>query len=226
MRRGGPGGPRRGLHGRADGPSGRLRERGRLARHGADARPGGGDRPLRPRDRPRLRRRPGRPARRFDRRRGAVPADRVAGRGGDRRRDHARPRRPAARGQGPGRSHPRHARSLAGGHPHRPADHGVPHRLLRHRLRRPDGRRASATPWRRWCRCCARSATRSMRDGYLQALARRTGVEERVLLEAMHAPAGGRSRTDGRSAGPNTVRAASPPTRSCRLRTRSTRRRS
>ena len=44
--------------------------------HGAHARPGGAHRPLRPRDRPGLRRRPGRPARRLDRRGGAVPADR------------------------------------------------------------------------------------------------------------------------------------------------------
>ncbi len=44
-----------------------------------------------------------------------------------------------------------------------------------------------------------------VRDGYLQTLARRTGVEERVLLEALHAPdsagasggAGGRGRNDG-----------------------------
>ncbi len=43
-----------------------------------------------------------------------------------------------------------------------------------------------------------------VRDSYLQALARRTGVEERVLLEAMRAPAPAGSGADGRSgrAGP------------------------
>ncbi len=38
-----------------------------------------------------------------------------------------------------------------------------------------------------------------VRDSYLQALARRTGVEERVLLEAMRAPVPAGSGTDGRS---------------------------
>ena len=58
-----PGGHRRGLHRRADGPPGRLRQRRRLARHRADARPGRAPDPLREADRARLRRRR-RPARR------------------------------------------------------------------------------------------------------------------------------------------------------------------
>ena len=54
-----------------------------------------------------------------------------------------------------------------------------------------------------------------VRDGYLQTLARRTGVEERVLLEALRAPEpvarpGGRARRPRRA--PALVRAASPRT--------------
>ena len=55
-----PGRHRRGLHRRADGPPGRLRQRRRQPRDGAHARPGRAADPLRGPDRPRLRRRRGR----------------------------------------------------------------------------------------------------------------------------------------------------------------------
>ncbi len=65
-------------------------------------------------------------------------------------------------------------------------------------VRRPEGRRhavAALVPLLREIRDPV------VRDGYMQTLARRTGVEERVLLEALHAPesaAGGRGgRNDG-----------------------------
>jgi DNA primase len=68
-------------------------------------------------------------------------------------------------------------------------------------VRRPEGKRhavAALVPLLREIRDPV------VRDGYLQTLARRTGVEERVLLEALHAPdsvagggAGGRGRNDG-----------------------------
>ena len=54
-----PGRHRRGLHGRADGPPGRLRQRRRQPRHGADAGPGRAPDPLRDADRAGLRRRRG-----------------------------------------------------------------------------------------------------------------------------------------------------------------------
>jgi DNA primase len=66
-------------------------------------------------------------------------------------------------------------------------------------VRRPEGKRhavAALVPLLREIRDPV------VRDGYLQTLARRTGVEERVLLEALHAPepaagaGGGRGRTD------------------------------
>ena len=64
-------------------------------------------------------------------------------------------------------------------------------------VRRPEGKRhavAALVPLLREIRDPV------VRDGYLQTLARRTGVEERVLLEALHAPepaaSGGRGRTD------------------------------
>ena len=60
IRKSGPGRHRRGLHRRADGASGRLRQRRRQPRHRADARPGRAADPLRDADRARLRRRPGR----------------------------------------------------------------------------------------------------------------------------------------------------------------------
>jgi DNA primase len=55
-------------------------------------------------------------------------------------------------------------------------------------VRKPDGKRkavAALMPLLRDIRDPV------VRDGYLQALARRTGVEERVLLEALHAPQSG-----------------------------------
>ena len=55
-----PGGDRRGLHGRADGPPGGLRQRRRVARDRAHAGPGRAADALREEDRPRLRRRRGR----------------------------------------------------------------------------------------------------------------------------------------------------------------------
>jgi DNA primase len=68
-------------------------------------------------------------------------------------------------------------------------------------VRRPEGKRhavAALVPLLREIRDPV------VRDGYLQTLARRTGVEERVLLEALHAPdsaagggGGGRGRNDG-----------------------------
>jgi DNA primase catalytic core len=68
-------------------------------------------------------------------------------------------------------------------------------------VRRPEGKRhavAALVPLLREIRDPV------VRDGYLQTLARRTGVEERVLLEALHAPdsvagggVGGRGRNDG-----------------------------
>ncbi len=66
-------------------------------------------------------------------------------------------------------------------------------------VRRPEGKRhavAALVPLLREIRDPV------VRDGYLQTLARRTGVEERVLLEALHAPdpgasPGGRGRNDG-----------------------------
>ena len=72
-------------------------------------------------------------------------------------------------------------------------------------VRRPEGKRhavAALVPLLREIRDPV------VRDGYLQTLARRTGVEERVLLEALHAPdsatagsgPGGRSRNDGAGA--------------------------
>jgi DNA primase len=66
-------------------------------------------------------------------------------------------------------------------------------------VRRPEGKRhavAALVPLLREIRDPV------VRDGYLQTLARRTGVEERVLLEALHAPepaagaGGGRGRND------------------------------
>ena len=56
-----PGRDRRGLHRRADGAPGGVRQRRRLARHRAHARPGRADHPLREADRARLRRRRGGP---------------------------------------------------------------------------------------------------------------------------------------------------------------------
>jgi DNA primase len=65
-------------------------------------------------------------------------------------------------------------------------------------VRRPEGKRhavAALVPLLREIRDPV------VRDGYLQTLARRTGVEERVLLEALHAPepaaTGARGRNDG-----------------------------
>jgi DNA primase len=66
-------------------------------------------------------------------------------------------------------------------------------------VRRPEGKRhavAALVPLLREIRDPV------VRDGYLQTLARRTGVEERVLLEALHAPdsaagGGGGRRNDG-----------------------------
>jgi DNA primase len=66
-------------------------------------------------------------------------------------------------------------------------------------VRRPEGKRhavAAMVPLLREIRDPV------VRDGYLQTLARRTGVEDRVLLEAIRAPepmsgAAGRGRTDG-----------------------------
>ena len=55
-----PGGHRRGLHRRADGPPGRLRQRRRQPRDGAHPGPGRAAQPLRQEGRPGLRRRPGR----------------------------------------------------------------------------------------------------------------------------------------------------------------------
>ena len=100
--------------------------------------PGRGHHPLRQEHRPRLRRRPGRPARGQHRRRGAVQADRRARGRGDGHRDNERARCPTARGQGSGRGDPGHSGSLAGSRAHRAADRGVPDRLLRHGLGRAD----------------------------------------------------------------------------------------
>ncbi len=69
-------------------------------------------------------------------------------------------------------------------------------------VRRPEGRRhavAALVPLLREIRDPV------VRDGYLQTLARRTGVEERVLLEAMRAPepVGGGSGRGGRNESPS-----------------------
>ena len=136
-----PGGDRRGLHGRADGPPGRLRQRRRLARDGADARPGRAPDALRDEDRPRLRRRRRRREGRHVRRPGARGADRPAG--GRRHRCRARrgPGRPPARRQGSRRGPPRDARSLARGGPDGPADRRLPDRPARPGRRPEDARR-------------------------------------------------------------------------------------
>ena len=136
-----PGRDRRGLHGRADGPPGRLRQRRRLARDGAHAGPGRAADPVREAHRARVRRRPGRPEGRHVRRAGAPVADRPARRDRERHRARRGPRRAAARGQGPRRGPARDAGSLARGGPHRAADRRVPRRHLRQDLRPQDAGR-------------------------------------------------------------------------------------
>ena len=107
-----PGGHRRGLHRRADGPPGRLRQRRRQPRHGAHARAGRAADPVREADRARVRRRCGRREGRHargDRARRADPPAPVARHRGQAR---GRPRRAAARRQGPRRGRARVARGV------------------------------------------------------------------------------------------------------------------
>ena len=111
-----PGGHRRGLHRRADGAPGRLRQRRGQPRHRADAGPGRAADPLRDPDRARLRRRRGRREgrRRRDDRAGRAhrraPARHLGGQA------RGRPRRAAARRQGPRRGRPRVAGRLGDRH--------------------------------------------------------------------------------------------------------------
>ena len=135
---------RGGLHGRADGPPGRLRRTSwpAWARRSRRARsPSSPATPPRRSSSPTTSTRPAsRPAR------WACTAleqlTRQLAAGGHRRRARRGPRRPPARGQGPGRGDPRQPRPLARGDPDRPADRGVPHRLPRPRRRPAHDRRA------------------------------------------------------------------------------------
>ena len=137
-----PGRDRRGVHRRADGPPGRLRQRRRQPRHGADARPGRAAHPLRGPHRAGLRRRRGRregghargPG--AGRARGPAPARLVGGQA------RGRPRRPAPRRQGSRRGRPRVARGVDRGHRRRQAARRVPHRPPRGALRPEAGLRA------------------------------------------------------------------------------------
>ncbi len=220
-RRGGPG---RGLHGRADGPPGRLRERRRQPGHGADAGPGGGDRPLRPRI-----------VLAYD----VDPAGQHAGSIGGAELFQLIGAL-AAEETGVEITRVRVARLPEGKDPDeviretpdlwreaiRTAqpiiEFLIDYYATAFDVRTAEGKRhavAALIPLLREIRDPV------VRDGYLQTLARRTGVEERVLLEALHAPEPAGSAAAGRP-GRTTApaAAASPPTPSFRPRTRSTRR--
>ena len=123
-----PGGDRRGLHGRADGAPGRLRQRRRQPRHRAHPAAGRAAHPVREADRARLRRRRGRAEGRHVRRHGARGAHPPAGPGRLRRGAGRRPRREPARGQGPGRGRAREPRRVARGRADRPAHRRPPDR--------------------------------------------------------------------------------------------------
>ena len=81
--------------------------------------------------------------------------------------------------------------------------------------------RAGSGSSRRCCRRCARVTDPARRDGYLQLLARRCGVDERVLLEALRRPEATAARSAGRRRPTSAPRSTSRP--SWPARTRSTR---
>ena len=211
-----PGRHRRGLHGRADGPPGRLRQRRRQPRHGAHARAGRAAHPLRGPHRAGVRRRRGRregghargPG--AGRARGPAPARLVGGQA------RGRPRRPAARRQGSRRGRPRVARGVDRGHRRRQAARRVPHRPPRGALR-PEARlRADRLRRGGHARRSATSPTRSAAT----RRSRRSGAS-RASRTARFGPSsiGGSPRPRG-PAWPATRVAASPRTRCSRRRTR------
>ena len=134
----GPGGHRRGLHGRADGPPGRLRQRRRQPRDRVDAGPGRPADPLCQPDRARLRRRPG--GREGGHARGdrAGRADRAAPGRHVRGQARGRPRRAAPRRRGSRRRRARIAGGLGGSRRQGQAARRVPHRSSRRPLRPQD----------------------------------------------------------------------------------------
>ena len=197
-----PGGHRRGLHRRPDGPPGRLRQRRRQPRHGADAGPGRAADALREPDRARLRRRPGR---REGRARSASPAlaALIGAAPGRRlgRQARGRARRAAARRQGSRRGRPRGARRpgrrpIAAAKPL--VEYLIGHHAGRFDLKTSAGRigfveavmpsiRDIEDPLRR--------------DEALQEVRRVSGVEERVLRQVLERRiAGGRARSRRRPA--------------------------
>ena len=218
IRNGRPGRHRRGLHGRADGPPGRLRQRRRQPRHGADARPGRAAHALRGPDRARLRRRRGRREGRHARGPGAGRAHRPAPARHVRGQARGRPRRPAARRQGPRRGRPRGARGLGARPSPRPSRSSSTSSTTTRPAstsRQSSGRigfveavmpaiRDIADPLRR--------------DEALGEVRRVSGVEERVLRQVLERPA--RSRRTGprrRPAGRGSPRTRCSPRRTrCR----------